>query len=331
MSSRRLMKRQTSASQYELSFYANDKSVVDTKRGTHSRNNSLSKTTQAFIVDAAYAAEIADIENSTNHSGGSVGSGDHPHDQHQQHDHPHRKRPSFKNKMFSSFRSSRHSNSNTSLHVDEISDCSSSRSPAEHNEQPPQRSVQGEGEPPPKTNRRPSLKRSSFSHAGGNSGGTTMTNGSFRGLVKQMSWKQHASQHSSSSRHKVYNEYEHDDKFLDVCRLDEERSKLIGLVEEPNMIKLLTHWTGTIFAEIIYDYVFWATLLLYILLRIWIDTVNAHSIQANATRDTTGDDSEEHKLTFMEEIQDKAAVLESLPIVGGFLTLFLVFFVNQNQ
>ena len=330
MSSRRLMKRQTSASQYELSFYANDKSVVDTKRGTHSRNNSLSKTTQAFIVDAAYAAEIADIENSTNHSGGSVGSGDQHHHPDQQH-HPHRKRPSFKNKMFSSFRSSRHSNSNTSLHVDEISDCSSSRSPAEHNEQPPQRSVQGEGEPPPKTNRRPSLKRSSFSHAGGNSGGTTMTNGSFRGLVKQMSWKQHASQHSSSSRHKVYNEYEHDDKFLDVCRLDEERSKLIGLVEEPNMIKLLTHWTGTIFAEIIYDYVFWATLLLYILLRIWIDTVNAHSIQANATRDTTGDDSEEHKLTFMEEIQDKAAVLESLPIVGGFLTLFLVFFVNQNQ
>lgn len=52
----------------------------------------------------------------------------------------------------------------------------------------------------------------------------------------------------------------YDDKFLDVCHLDRERAKLLGKVTEPNNLKILSHWTGTILNEVIYDHVFWITL-----------------------------------------------------------------------
>jgi len=102
----------------------------------------------------------------------------------------------------------------------------------------------------------------------------------------------------------------YDKEFMKVCQIDSEREKLLRDVEQPNMFRLLYHWKGTILDEIVYDAVFWLTLILYIALRLYE--------RLSATLTTKADIA-------------AADVLGSLPIVGGFLTLFLVFFVNQNH
>ena len=121
---------------------------------------------------------------------------------------------------------------------------------------------------------------------------------------------------------------EYRDRFLDVCRLDEARSKLIGKVEEPNMFILLRHWTGTILNEVIYDAVFWLTILLYLGLRIWIRNVGSRTSSSNNSSSSNGVVDGDGTI---EAIATESTVLDSLPIVGGFLTFFLVFFVNQNH
>lgn len=120
---------------------------------------------------------------------------------------------------------------------------------------------------------------------------------------------------------------EYRDRFLDVCRLDEARSKLIGKVEEPNMFILLRHWTGTILNEVIYDAVFWLTILLYLGLRIWIRNVGSRTSSSSNSSSSNGVGGD----GTIEAIATESTVLDSLPIVGGFLTFFLVFFVNQNH
>ena len=107
---------------------------------------------------------------------------------------------------------------------------------------------------------------------------------SFRGLLPSQfstvrSSFQRRNSRSQSQQQSQTQQEDHDDKFLDVCRLDEARSKLIGKVEEPNMIKLLSHWTGTILNEVIYDVVFWLTLAMYVALRIWIQIGAQHYVK----------------------------------------------------
>ena len=154
-------------------------------------------------------------------------------------------------------------------------------------------------------------------------------------------------------------------KFRTVCQLDEARSQLIQEVEEPNMLKIVfTHWTGTILNEIIYDLVFWLTLVLYTGLRLWIQLSTYHQMKnrtmsntnMNATTTVVASFEDvyevQHNTTnggaFHEDddgtlppisssphyvaiIGDNQQIFDSLPIVGGFLTLFLVFFVDQNH
>ena len=145
-------------------------------------------------------------------------------------------------------------------------------------------------------------------------------------------------------------------KFRTVCQLDEARSHLIQEVEEPNMLKIVfTHWTGTILNEIIYDLVFWLTLVLYTGLRLWIQLSTYHQMNTNDTTTVVASFEDvyevQHNTTngaFHEDddgtlppisssphyvaiIGDNQQIFDSLPIVGGFLTLFLVFFVDQNH
>lgn len=107
--------------------------------------------------------------------------------------------------------------------------------------------------------------------------------------------------------------YTQDDEFLDALELDRQRGELTQIVEESNVFKVLHHWAGTILNEVIYDAVFWMTLILYAALRVWERLSNRNNDDGEAT------------------YHPETEVLDSLPIVGGFLTLFLVFFVNQNH
>ena len=50
-------------------------------------------------------------------------------------------------------------------------------------------------------------------------------------------------------------------EFLEAIELDRQRGELTKQVEEANLFKVLNHWTGTILNEVIYDAVFWLTLL----------------------------------------------------------------------
>lgn len=57
-------------------------------------------------------------------------------------------------------------------------------------------------------------------------------------------------------------------EFLEAIELDRQRGELTKQVEEANLFKVLNHWTGTILNEVIYDAIFWLTLLLYTGLRV---------------------------------------------------------------
>ena len=55
--------------------------------------------------------------------------------------------------------------------------------------------------------------------------------------------------------------YTQDDEFLEALELDRQRGELTQIVEESNVFKVLHHWAGTILNEVIYDAVFWMTLI----------------------------------------------------------------------
>lgn len=52
----------------------------------------------------------------------------------------------------------------------------------------------------------------------------------------------------------------HEAQFNEIVRLDCERAALINMVEEPNMFKVLYHFKGTIWNEVMYDFCFWLVL-----------------------------------------------------------------------
>ena len=53
----------------------------------------------------------------------------------------------------------------------------------------------------------------------------------------------------------------HDKELLEAIEMDRLRGELTKQVEEGNIFKVLNHWTGTILNGVVYDAVFWLTII----------------------------------------------------------------------
>lgn len=95
-----------------------------------------------------------------------------------------------------------------------------------------------------------------------------------------------------------------DFRWEELQRIEKKRRNILKRAEEP-FWKTLTHWDGTVLSHLSCDSVLWLTIALYVAVRI-------------AAR---------------EGLPDYVASLDAgrMGIVGGFLTFFIVFYVNQSH
>lgn len=95
-----------------------------------------------------------------------------------------------------------------------------------------------------------------------------------------------------------------DDRWEELQRIEKQRRNILSRAEEP-FWKILSHWDGTVLSHLKSDSVLWLTIALYVAVRV-------------AAR---------------QGLPEFVAGLDAgrMSIVGGFLTFFIVFYVNQSH
>lgn len=102
------------------------------------------------------------------------------------------------------------------------------------------------------------------------------------------------------------NEEEPDYRWEELQSIEKRRRAILQRVEEP-FWKLLFHWDGTVFRQIARDPLFWITIAIYVGIRIQVRLSNTLP-------------------SYVDELGNG-----QIALLGGFLTFFLVFWVNQNH
>ena len=93
-------------------------------------------------------------------------------------------------------------------------------------------------------------------------------------------------------------------RWEELKRIEKQRRAILLRVEEP-FWKILSHWDGTVLRILALDPIFWFTIVVYVVIR------------ARARTDLPD---------FVDQLSSG-----NMTILGGFLTFFLVFYVNQNH
>ena len=96
-----------------------------------------------------------------------------------------------------------------------------------------------------------------------------------------------------------------DYRWEELQTLERKRREIVGWVEQPTW-KVLTHWDGTVLRILAVNPLLWFTIVLFVVVR-WV--ARNHEIPE-----------------FMGETTS-----DSMTVLGGFLSFFLVFYVNQNH
>ena len=96
-----------------------------------------------------------------------------------------------------------------------------------------------------------------------------------------------------------------DYRWEELQTLERERREIIGWVEQPTW-RVLTHWDGTVLRILAVNPLLWFTMVLFVVVRWMARNYEIPEFMGETTSD-------------------------SMTVLGGFLSFFLVFYVNQNH